>query len=187
MKLLTLLGTTSYQETTYVWNGREYRTDLFPEALVTWLSPEETLIFLTNEAKQHKNWANLKTKVEQRTQLTPIDIPSGKNEDELWKIFDTLTGCLAPSDEVMFDVSHAFRSLPILALLAAAYLRTVHTSNLSRIVYGAFEAKDASNRSPVFDLTPFIVLLDWATATDHFLKTGDATGLAARGESGSAG
>jgi CRISPR-associated DxTHG motif protein len=110
--------------------------------------------------------------------LRPVAIPSGKSENELWKIFEILAGLLGQKEEVVFDVTHAFRSLPILSLLAVAYLRVAHQVNLRALVYGAFEARDANNRAPVFDLTPFLRLLDWVTATDQFLQTGNAERLA---------
>lgn len=178
MKLLSFLGTHPYTKVTYVWDKRTYETDLFPEALAAWHKPSDILVLLTAEAKQHKNWSTLKARLHGKVTLTPVDIPSGKSEPELWQIFGTLTDALSERDEVVFDVTHAFRSLPILTLLAAAYLRVAKSVQLRSLLYGAFEAKDEKNYAPVFDLTPFLRLLDWVTATDKFVKTGDARELA---------
>jgi CRISPR-associated DxTHG motif protein len=177
MKLLSFLGTGNYSRVTYRWDSHQYKTDLFPEALAAWKKPTEMLVMLTTEAKQHPNWATLQARLAGKVTLTPVDIPSGKSEAELWQIFEKLTGCLDEGDEVVFDVTHAFRSLPILALLAAAYLRVAKGVQLQSVLYGAFEAKD-DNYAPVFDLTPFLALLDWVTATDKFVKMGDAQELA---------
>jgi CRISPR-associated DxTHG motif protein len=181
MKLLTFLDTGNYQSVTYHWGeGRECTTCFFPEALATWLQPAEILVLLTAEAKTHQHWTDLQQRLRDRNlvQPQPIDIPSGKSEKELWEIFATLTGCVDSRLPVVFDVTHAFRSLPIVALLATAYLRVAHTVNLQGLLYGAFEAK-VDGRAPVFDLTPFVALLDWVTATDQFLRTGSAEALAA--------
>ncbi|HXG67496.1 MAG TPA: TIGR02221 family CRISPR-associated protein [Blastocatellia bacterium] len=178
MKLLSLLGTGNYQPVTYAWGDHLYKTDLFPEALANWLNPSQMLVLLTAEAKRHKHWENLQSRLSGKVNLIAVDIPSGKSESELWEIFASLTGSLDENEEVVFDVTHAFRSLPILALLAAAYLRVARAIKLQSMLYGAYEAKDENNRAPVFDLTPFIKLLDWVTATDKFVKTGDARELA---------
>jgi CRISPR-associated DxTHG motif protein len=178
MKLLTFLGTSDYTRVTYTWDGRDHETELFPEALGVWLQPSEMLVLLTAEAQNHQNWNNLQMRLSGQLQLTPKAIPSGKSEGELWRIFETLTECLNEGDDVIFDVTHAFRSLPVLALLAAAYLRTAKSVNLQALLYGAFEARGSDNRVPVFDLTPFLGLLGWVTATDKFVKTGDARELA---------
>ncbi|MFB9991970.1 TIGR02221 family CRISPR-associated protein [Deinococcus oregonensis] len=73
---------------------------------------------------------------------------------------------------VYMDVTHGFRSLPIVTLLALAYLRSVRGVKLAGVLYGAFEAGQAI--TPVFDLTPFVSLLDWASAAERFIDTGDA-------------
>ncbi|MCS7158664.1 MAG: hypothetical protein N0A16_13195, partial [Blastocatellia bacterium] len=44
-------------------------------------------------------------------------------------------------------------------------------------VYGAFEAKDSEGRAPVFDLSPFLSLLDWLTAVHLFHRSGSAADL----------
>lgn len=116
--------------------------------------------------------------------VTPekVLIPNGESEQELWQIFNVMAASLKEKEEVVFDITHAFRSLPLLAFIAAAYLRMTKNIKLKAIVYGAFEAKykreGGTEITPVFDLTPFVDLLDWMTATEQFLKTGSATSLA---------
>jgi CRISPR-associated Csx2 family protein len=110
-----------------------------------------------------------------------ISIPNGESEAELWKIFNAIANELNKSEEVIFDITHAFRSLPLLAFIAAAYLRKTKDINLKAIVYGALEARykeGGTEITPVFDLTPFIELLDWMTATEQFRETGNARLLA---------
>jgi CRISPR-associated DxTHG motif protein len=105
-------------------------------------------------------------------------IPEGRSEAELWEIFKALTEVVDEGETVVFDITHSFRSLPFLTFLAAAYLRTARQVEVHKIIYGAFDAKDDENRSPVFDLTPFVSLLDWITATNQFVYTGDGRYLA---------
>jgi CRISPR-associated Csx2 family protein len=111
-----------------------------------------------------------------------VSIPNGESEGELWEIFRTMSDNLTEDEEVVFDITHAFRSLPLVAFIAAAYLRKTKNINLKAIIYGAFEAKkkkeDGTEVTPVFDLTPFVDLLDWMAATDKFVTTGNAQGLA---------
>jgi hypothetical protein len=78
---------------------------------------------------------------------------------------------------VVFDITNSFRSIPFLSFLAIAYLKAAKQVKVKHVLYGAFEAKDAENRSPVFDLTPFVSLLDWLTATEQFIQTGNARNL----------
>lgn len=103
--------------------------------LIAWLAPQETLVLLTNEAKVHKHWKNLRQRSQSQTQLTPVDIPSGKSKAELRQIF---------------DVTHGFRSLPMLPLLASAFLRVAKNIKMQDIMYGAFDARDENNQVPLF-------------------------------------
>lgn len=178
MKLLTFLGVGNYQPAEYVRGADTYCTDLFAEALVKWLKPADMFVFLTERASGHANWIRLQERVAAEVRLHPKPIPDGATEEELWRIFTTLTDCLSPQESVLFDITHAFRSLPVLSLLAAVYLRTAKNVNIEGIVYGAYEAKDQANRAPVFDLSPFLGLLDWVTGADHFMGSGDCRELA---------
>lgn len=178
MKVISFLGTSNYTETTYVYKGVECTTNLFPEALYTFFQPKHLAVFVTKEAKE-KHWQSLRQKFENRQVaqiLHPVSIPMGRSEVELWQVFDQLTAQIEDGEEVVFDITNAFRSIPVLVFIAIAYLRSAKNVQLKAITYGAFEAKE-NNYSPVFDLSPFITLLDWTTATDKFLKTGNASEL----------
>jgi hypothetical protein len=70
--------------------------------------------------------------------------------------------------------------LPVLSFLAVAYLKAAKSVKVEQVLYGAWEARDEeTNRSPVFDLTPFVSLLDWLTASDRFTRFGNSADLAA--------
>ena len=181
MKVITFLGVGTYERVTYVWNNRTHTTELFPEALGIWLQKDitEMLVLLTEAAKHSKNWERLRARLAGTMVLHPQDSPSGQNETELWKIFDKLTTSLSAGDDIVFDITHAFRSIPILALLAVTFLRTAQAVKIKHLLYGAYDAREqGTNRAPVFDLTPFLNLLEWVPATDQFIRTGNGQALA---------
>jgi CRISPR-associated DxTHG motif protein len=180
MKVISFLGTAGYKTTTYVWGDREHATQFFPAAVAHMLKPDKLLICATPTVQQHKNLGELTGQLDAaRVAWQVVPIPEGHSETDLWAIFDALTAAVDQGETVTFDVTHSFRSLPILAFLAVAYLKVAKQVKVERVLYGAWEARDdATNRSPVFDLTPFVSLLDWLTATDQFVQTGDARRLA---------
>lgn len=179
MKLLTFLGTGKYEEVEYVWQDKPpVRTCYFASALARWLQPDEVLVCLTNEAKGHPNWQGLQASLSGFS-IIPVGIPSGRVESELWDIFDAIVTHLHENSEVIIDITHAFRSIPLLAFVASNYLSQAKNVQILNIVYGAFEAKNEQGQAPVFDLTPFLVLHDWMNATHRFVKTGDSRDLAA--------
>ena len=175
MKLITVLGTGKYEPVTYRWNDHTYETSFVQEAFVHWLKPEVTCVLLTEKARE-THWNNLCQRLQEHTQTVAIDIPDGKRESELWQIFTAISDAVHEGDEIAFDITHGFRSLPVIALLTIAYLKQIKQVKVRYILYGAFDAKDEQG-TPVFDLTPFADLLDWLAAAKMFITTGDSSEL----------
>lgn len=183
MKAITFLGTANYQPTTYVYTDtggqvHRYETPFFAEALVHFFPDLEQIILLaTPTVKAHENSDKLRHRVGDR--LAIKEIPESHSEADLWAIFDVLTEVIDAQDHVIFDITNSLRSIPFLTFLAAAYLRTARDVDVEAVLYGAFEARDReTGETPVFNLTPFVRLLDWLTATQEFIYTGDANYLA---------
>jgi CRISPR-associated DxTHG motif protein len=187
-KVISFLGYTPpdrpYRPTTYVYQEKEHYTPFMSEAAAHFFSPDHLLVLVTSDAKV-QNFGYLEKNLHGVITPKPVDIPSGKHEQELWEIFDAIASCIEKGDTIIFDITNGFRSLPVLAFLAASYVRLVRDATVEQMVYGAFDEKDEkSNRTPVFDLTPFLTLLDWTTATNTFIKSGRATDLSALLRSG---
>lgn len=107
-----------------------------------------------------------------------IAIPEGSSEAQLWDIFQCLTAHVPEGCKLYLDITHGFRSLPVLGFIALSYLRVTRRVEIGGIFYGAWEARDLTlNIAPVFNLTPFLILLDWTAAADSFLTTGSAARL----------
>ncbi len=181
---LTVLGTGAYSEANYKYGENIYKTRFIQEALIsefckTWSKDDKICVFLTKGAKE-KNWNNdleklLKT-LNLEVQIIPVDIKDGQNEEEIWEIFDELYKSVNENDSIIFDITHSFRSIPMLVIVFLNYAKVLKNVNLSGIYYGAFEAaKNNNGISPIFDLTPFSILQDWTNATNIFLQTGDSS------------
>jgi len=176
MIIVTMLGTGKYETTCYQWGEHTCETTLFPVALASWFPPDTVVKALVTDEAREKYGETLQTAV---PGVEFVAIPSGKSEEELWQIFSTVAETLPEGEEVILDITHGFRSLPILTLLALSFLRIAKGIKLYKVFYGAYEARNQETHvSPVFDLTPFVTMLDWANATDRFLETGDARKIA---------
>ena len=191
MKLITFLGTTDYQIVTYRLRENECVPSKFIQtALAHLLKPEKVVVMVTTEAEtKHRSALEAElaaAHIPTNSMLWP-KIPVGKEEHDLWKIFEVLAESLDSDEEVCFDITHSFRSQPLLVLLASAYLRVAKNVTIKGIYYGAFEAKNPpsilketqpTDVAPIFDLTPFLALLDLTQATSQFLNTGSSGLLA---------
>ncbi|CAN5216393.1 hypothetical protein BH23VER1_BH23VER1_19120 [soil metagenome] len=182
MTVITFLGTGNYQPCPYLWEGREIvETPFFQEALVRWLRPERTLVFVTGRADQ-VNGAPLRDQLARDPSLPAaqfVAIPDGANPAELREIFALVAEHIGDGEDIVFDITHSFRSIPLIVLLVIAYVREAKGARLLHLLYGAFEARQAGGPAPVFDLSSFVSLLDWTAACRQFRQSGDPGAIGA--------
>lgn len=185
MILLTFLGTGRYEQATYLWRTPvgallEHSARYAPAATSHFLQPDSVIVLVTSEARA-AHMAALRQEIGPGVDIQEEEIPVGKNEQELWEIFRAVASCAGQKGSVALDITHGFRSLPLVAVLAVAFLRAARQVDVAHIVYGAWEARDASvvpPRTPLFDLTPMLSLLEWAIAAERLRSLGDARDMA---------
>jgi CRISPR-associated Csx2 family protein len=175
-KIITFLGIRP-QETTYLYNGQPYKGRVFAEALRQFETYDQMLVCATEKAHQEV-WPILAALNDER--IIEVQIKDGKSTEEDWEIFDQIIGHVQNQDTVIFDITHGLRSLPFLIFLFAAYLKTARNVDIAAIYYGALELGNFKENkpAPVLNLTEFVAMLDWLTATERFNRTGDARDLA---------
>lgn len=110
--------------------------------------------------------------------LNVVEIPSGENEDEIWEIFNELYSQIGEEEEILFDVTHAFRSIPIIMMSVMNYVKVMKSCVLGNISYGAFEAariKENQKYVQMVNLTYLDEILDWSNAANEFMKYGNSS------------
>ncbi len=171
MIALSLLGTGDYNEVIYRDESLnvQHRSKYFTEVVSKIYKPEKIYVALTSEARK-KHFEELSSRIE----LEPINIPSGKTSDEIWEMFSIIAKNIPENSELIIDITHGFRHQPMLISAMAVFLRVVKNVTIKKIIYGAYEAKNEEEIAPIFDLTPFIDLIDWSYATGLFIKNGSS-------------
>jgi CRISPR-associated Csx2 family protein len=109
-------------------------------------------------------------------EICPVDIVDGKDEDEMWKIFNALFNELKDGDELYFDLTHSFRYIPMLVLVLGNYSKFLKNVTVKSITYGNYEARKGNN-APIVDLLPLSALQDWTYAAGQFLESGNVSRL----------
>lgn len=202
---ISFLGASMYEDCIYYDNQHDYPKTLFiQEATLrqigaeNWKETDSVKIFLTDLAYEN-NWdRNIHSRINYKKEVVPyvglekiIDdmhlacdttpvthVPLGKNEDELWQIFNLIYDQIEEGDELYIDLTHAFRYLPMLLLVLSNYAKFLRNVTIKHISYGSYEGRDPkTNRAPIIDLLPLSKLQDWTTAASEFIKYGDAEGL----------
>ncbi len=170
-KAITFIGNAPYAQTTYTCADGAYTTRFMPVATAMIFKPDQLYVLETDDAKK-VNGDALRQELSE-TDVTFKRIPEGYTLDEFWQIFGIIAELVEPEDDVIFDFTGTFRSIPLLSLLAAAYVRVVVEGvTIKRIIYGAYQKGQAE--TPILDLTVALTLLDWINATTSFRETGRA-------------
>lgn len=148
---ISFLGTNNYIECLYDIEGQKSQPVKYvQEALVMalckdWANEDRIFIFCTKDAIK-ANWSKkegvdgLEDRLSFKKEIVKmVPIEDGFSEDEIWSIFSAVYNKLEEEDEIYFDVTHAFRSIPMLTTVLFNYSRVMKHTKLVSIKYGAFE------------------------------------------------
>lgn len=83
---------------------------------------------------------------------------------------------LSTGDELIVDVTHSFRSLPILVMNLLLYINNVSVKNIkiSHIYYGMIELSKEYGYAPIVDLKKVMELNKWIMGANSFMEYGNA-------------
>jgi len=189
--VISALGTNKYTEVTYRFqDGQAVRSSYPVHALIqkSGVRFDQTIVLLTERARA-ENWELMELFLQDRREtageICGVNIRDGRNSEEIWQIFDVIAEVVPENAQLYIDITHGLRHLPMLLVMAAAYLRAAKNVTIRSISYGAFELgkRDANDsrvvvECDVFELLPFVELFDWASAAKMFQETGNASQLA---------
>ena len=118
MTLLTFLGTGDYKEAKYYYEDKTnyFQSKFIQEALMNIFNEDKMVVFVTPQAIVHKNFEEL---LEKFPNLKSVEIPVPKSEEEFWKLFEIIIESVDEGEEIIFDITHSFRSIPFIGFLIA--------------------------------------------------------------------
>ena len=175
--IVTFLGDRGLYETKYSFGDRDqsYTGGVFAEALVQFCEFDRMIVCVTAQAKLN-TWSKL-VNLHSDPRIQALDIPTGMNTGEMWQTFEIIAAEIPEGESVIFDITHGLRSLPFLVFLFAAYFKAAKNVSIEAIYYGALDLKNAEGIAPVIDLSEFISMIDWITATTRFTEMGNGQAL----------
>lgn len=160
---ISFLGTGFYEECVYHDSENSYPRSRFIQCATLeqvgarqWGAEDAVRIFITDRSKT-ANWdkaittrqnfkkeempyTGLEMEIEAmqlKANVAAVHVPDGKDEAEMWQIFQIVFGEIGEGDELFIDLTHAFRYLPMLVLVLSNYAKFLkHTKTMSDIAYG---------------------------------------------------
>lgn len=136
-----------------------------------------------NRINQNVEYKGLEKDIEELKlpiKICDLPIPDGNNEAEIWDIFSKTFELIQDDDELYFDVTHAFRFLPMLILVLCDYSKFLKNTQIKSITYGNYEARDQKktpNEAQIVNLLPISQLQDWTFAAGQYMNGGNVTQL----------
>jgi len=119
------------------------------------------------------------------TQLYEDDsITTNQSAEQQWEWFDALQRLINDGDQVVFDFTHGFRSVPIIFSTAISFLQKVKRFELLHAYYGYVYPKTTNGE--IIDMAKFYRINEWADGVARLVDTADASKLATLADEGQA-
>ena len=202
-RLVTILGVgrdelaDRYQPVCYAAGGRTAGQTPLADAAITELFGVTSAVAVST-TKAHEVWCGDGEKFHKIVGL-PLWvrlIDESGDEASAWKIFEVFQALLTrepiaaagetlPPDEIILNVTHGFRSQPMLALSAASFVASEWTrlggkAPRLRVLYGAYDPQRPKDEAtPFWDLTDILNASRWNGAIDALIRFGRGDDLAA--------
>lgn len=166
--LISFMGTGNYSEVKYVFpNGASYSSTNCTVAASKILKPDKTIVFMTSKANEEKGQQLCKD-----ISFQFVEIPELQSENDIWTLFEKVLEVIEESDLVSLDVTHGFRTQPLVSAMSLIYARRLKNISISGIYYGAFETRDELNNVNVYDISNLLYIVDWSLALSNFIEFG---------------
>ncbi len=177
---ILLVGTVhSMWEEVYRWFASDNGMDLDEEAYFRIASASEVANYQSSLELPDKSLIEQTLGKDSKVVL----IKYGISEMEVKENINIILGLqqyLNKNDELIVDVTHSFRSLPIFMMNLLIYLKNVSQKNIaiSHIHYGMLEMIKELGFAPIIDLRAMMNVNDWITGAYSFSEFGNAYKIA---------
>ena len=101
-----------------------------------------------------------------------VSINSDLNASSQWDDFQTILGKIPAKSKLIIDMTHGFRSVPILISSAIHFLKLTKEVDVQYVLYGVFSNGDKP--SAIVDYVDFYEINDWTEAISRLVDQADA-------------
>ncbi len=173
---ILLVGTVhSMWEEVYRWFCEDSKQMIDEDAYISIADTCENTNYLSELSIPHKDLIEQAMGGDSKVVL----IKYGLDEEEIKTNTDIILGLqkyLRNGDELIVDVTHSFRSLPLFMMNLLIYLKNVCQKKISltHIHYGMLDISKELGYAPIIDLKSMMDVNDWITGAYSFSEFGNA-------------
>lgn len=189
--LITFVGSSGYELAHYN-NGvktaqvTKYIQEALYELYCQDFTEKDTIYFLITDEAEKITWLGedglkskfdmLKIEAIQQGKAFPeikmVKIVSPESQQEIWQLFEKINNLIEENSELYFDITNAFRSLPIVATSILNYAKFTKNIHIEHVFYGYYNSEGIS---PIHDLASMINIFEWTNGVETYLRTGEAS------------
>ena len=187
-KFISFLGITNYIEMYYEYHQERTaeKTKFVQVALLELVCKnfdirKDKVVILLTQAARNTNWEGLRNALMEKGipegMILPIDVEEERGEAGVWRLFEKLyKEALDDGDSVIFDITNAFRFLPVVMYSVLRYAQYLKNVKVEGIYYGNYDQR-VEDVEPIINLTETYEIIEWATAANIFTSYGIADDL----------
>lgn len=172
-----------YEETVYELDGQSATPTRFVQAAEIELIGKDyfdKVIIVATEASRESSFeglmAALKTIGANTADVIPVTITEDMSSRGQWEWFEEILGYIDQGDELTVDLTHGYRSIPIVLSTAIYFLQKAKKIIINAVYYGAYE-KDRQ-KTPIIDMKEFYLINEWAEGVSRLVEDADARKIA---------
>ena len=174
-KLFCFLGTGKYEKTVYKNESFTYETCYTQEFLYQYYKQiknklfDEIVVFVTDESRRINGDLFQEIFADVSVNWVKYDEAFGS---EPWMFFELIDEQIADGDNIVFDVTHGFRSVPLITLASSELsLLLKAKANVEAVYYGNYKGRDLP--AEFVDLTNVLEVQEWSQAVRSLKRTGN--------------
>lgn len=170
-----------YSKTVFILNGLKSQETKFvqvAELQILGMSSFDKIIIVATQKSYDSHFNNISSQIQElgAADIIPLIIEEDMSPKGQWKWFEMILDNIDYGDELTIDLTHGYRSIPIVFSTAVNFLQKSKNITLGAVYYGAYEKN--KGLAPIVDMKDFYIINEWAEAVSRLIEDADARKMA---------
>jgi len=175
-------GQYDYKKTVFILNGVKSQETKFVQVAeldILGMHNFDKIIIIATQKSYDTHYVKIESKLQKigKANIIPLIIEEDMSPEGQWNWFEIILDNIDYGDELTVDLTHGYRSIPIVFSTAVNFLQKAKNITLGAVYYAAYE----KNKSlvPIMDMKDFYIINEWAEAVSRLIEDADARKMTA--------
>lgn len=172
-----------YDPIIYELNGQKSKeTEFVQVAEIETLGAEQfdKIVIVATQRSYDSHFANLREqlRIAGAKNILHIIIGEEMSSEGQWRWLERILDFIDPGDQLTVDLTHGYRSIPIVFSAAINFLQKAKNVILHSVLYGAYDKAKDLGFAPIVDMKDFYIINEWADAVSRLVEDADVRKMA---------